>query len=370
MKILILADTSSIHTIRWANALQERGIEIYVIGFNPCNHLMFNEGVKTYSINISKRITLKDNGNFSKFIYLKSLSKLKKIIHKYKPDILHSYYASSYGFIGALMNFHPYYISVWGSDVFSFPKKSIISRKALKYSFSKADRIFSTSVIMANEIKAYTIKNINVIPFGVDLGQFTPKNKECPEPKKDFVIGTVKSLEEIYGIENLIRAFKILKNNFKDLNVKLLIVGEGSLEKYLKNLCKDLQIADQVEFAGRVSHQNVVDFLHKMDIAVFLSKQESFGVSVIEAMACEIPVIVSKVDGFKEIVENEEYGIFVDSENLKEISDHISKLILDENLRFQLGANGRRKVEQHYNWNENVAQMINVYHETVNSKKS
>ena len=370
MKVLIFADSSSMHTIRWANALRDKGIETAVLGLSPCKYPESYEGIKIYSANISFNTVVKEDGSINKFIYFKSLSKLKKIISDFKPDILHSYYASSYGFIGALVNFHPFYISAWGSDVFTFPRRSIFSRFILKYSLSKADRIFSTSKIMAKELKKYSSKYIHVIPFGVDLNVFIPNKKDESNTNKNFVIGTIKSLEEIYGIENLIRAFKLLNNNSRDLKVKLLIVGEGTLKNYLKNLCNDLQISDKVEFTGRVSHPNIVNYLHRIDIAVFLSKQESFGVSVIEAMACEIPVIVSKADGFKEIVENEENGIFVDSENLTEISDKISKLIFDENLRSQLGANGKRKVEQHYNWNENVAQMINVYHETINLNKS
>ena len=369
MKILILADTSSVHTIRWANALQKNGFEIAVLGFSNCEHQNFNNRIRVYSTYIPKKVTLKGNGIFSKLVYLKSILKVKRIINDFKPDCLHSYYASSYGLVGALTNFHPFYISVWGSDVFDFPQKSFMTKWILKYVLSKSDKIFSTSNVMAEEIKKYSNKSINVIPFGVELSLFNPVEKVETKMNNNFVIGSTKSLEDIYGIENLIRAFKMLKNNFKDLNIKLLLVGEGTLEKHLKNLCHDLQIENQVEFIGKVPHHDVVTYLHKMDIAVFLSKQESFGVSLLEAMACKIPVIVSKAKGFNEIVENDSNGIFVDSENLMEISNKMSKLIFNERLRFQIGASARKRVEQHYNWDENVTQMINTYKETINVSK-
>ena len=76
---------------------------------------------------------------------------------------MHAHYASSYGLIGSLMNFSPFVLSVWGSDVFEFPKLGIINKLVLKYNFFKADKILSTSNIMAKEIQLYTNKDIEVI---------------------------------------------------------------------------------------------------------------------------------------------------------------------------------------------------------------
>ena len=119
-------------------------------------------------------------------------------------DILHAHYASSYGLLGALANFHPFILSIWGADIFSFPKKSFLHRYIFNFNLRVADKILSTSQIMAKEIKKYTNKEIIVTPFGIDINTFKPGNKvDKIKGEFDFIIGTIKGLEEIYGIEYL-----------------------------------------------------------------------------------------------------------------------------------------------------------------------
>lgn len=293
---------------------------------------------------------------------LESLIKNKKIIKEFKPDILHSHYASSYGLLGALSGFHPFIISVYGSDVFNFPKKNFLAKKLLEFNLSKADKILSTSKIMAKEIESYSIKEIEVIPFGIDLNIFKPsENKKRLFNEKDIVIGTVKTLEDKYGIEYLIRAFKIVKDNHPELPLKLLLVGKGSRENYFKKLVDDLGITDATTFTGYVNPNEIQIFHNMIDISVFVSNEESFGVSVLEASACGKPVVVSNIGGLPEIVENNFTGIIVHEKNVKETTEAIEKLLMNKELRTSLGKNGRERVIRCYNIQDNVQQMIDIY---------
>ena len=100
-----------------------------------------------------------------------------------------------------------------------------------------------------------------------------------------------------------------------------------------------------------------------LDVFVSLSIEdsESFGVAVIEASACEKPVVVSRVGGFPEVVENNVTGIIVEKENVKEAADAMLKLIKDKYLREEMGKAGRKRVIKYFNWDENVTQMLNIY---------
>ncbi|MCD7873784.1 MAG: glycosyltransferase, partial [Acidaminococcaceae bacterium] len=148
---------------------------------------------------------------FFKIRYLEALLLLKKVIKIFQPDIIHAHYATSYGLLGALVGFHSYIISVWGSDIFDFPNISLFHKNIIKYNFFKADIILSTSNVMAEEIQKYTSKGIKVTPFGVDINEFKPLNVDSIFKPNKIVIGTIKTLEEKYGIEYLIRAFSIVK---------------------------------------------------------------------------------------------------------------------------------------------------------------
>ena len=127
---------------------------------------------------------------------------------------------------------------------------------------------------MAEEIRGYTTKAIEVTPFGVDLDIFRPRQVASIFDKNDIVIGTIKALEEEYGIEYLIRAFRILKKKQKNLPLKLLIVGGGFQEKYLKDLARELKIDRDIVFAGRVSHNEVPNYHNMLSVFVSLSNNQ------------------------------------------------------------------------------------------------
>jgi len=210
-KILFLADANSPHTIRWAKSIMASNYSLGIFCFHKIDSSLYSDcnNIKLYGLNVSRELQSTAEDDFSKLIYLKAINKVKKIIREFKPDIVHAHYASSYGLVGALSGFHPYIISMWGSDIFNFPNYSFIHKTILKYNLSKADKLLSTSRIMGSEAKKYTQKNIIVTPFGIDVNKFKPKIVKSIFNDDEIIIGTIKTFKKNYGIENLIRAFKI-----------------------------------------------------------------------------------------------------------------------------------------------------------------
>ncbi|MCK5676916.1 MAG: glycosyltransferase [Flavobacteriaceae bacterium] len=369
MKLLLLSDPNSPHSIKWAKSLAQNDIDIIIFGLGDIlvNDYDIIENIKVITLN--EKIT-REEGALSKLKYLKALPQIKNIINTFKPDILHAHYASSYGLLGALSGFSPFVLSVWGGDIFSFPKKSFVHKLSLKYSLEKADRILSTSHIMAKETKLYTHKKIEVTPFGIDMEQFKPTKVKSVFEKHDIVIGTIKTLEEKYGIEYLIKAFKILVDQYQDAPLKLLIVGGGSLEKELKQLTKDLDIEDKTVFTGKIPFLEVPKYHNMLSVSVSVSilDSESFGVAILEASSCAKPVVVSNVGGLPEVVEDGVSGFVVPPRDEKETAKAIEKLILDKELRTQIGNRGRERVRKLYDWHDNVKQMITIYKSVENEK--
>lgn len=361
MKVLLLADPSSAHTIKWANALNRKGIDIFIFGLSDYDHDGFDENINIELVAFSSSIKAAKDGNILKLNYLKAVPGLKKYISIIKPDIIHAHYASSYGLLGALTGFHPFYISVWGSDIYLFPKKSIFHRMIIKYSLSRANNIFSTSYTMKSEIKKYTSKEIKVVHFGIDTSVFKPAQIETVFKKDDIVIGTVKSLEHNYGIEYLISAFSLLVEKYPALSLKLLIVGGGSMKVALKEYAVEKKVDERTVFTGPVPFSEVPSYQNMLDIAVFPSVSESFGVSVLESSACEKPVVVSNVGGLPEVVKDGETGFIVEGQNPSQIAEAIEKLLFNKSLREQLGKNGRKRVMEDYNFSDNVNQMVEIY---------
>ncbi|MEO6904414.1 MAG: glycosyltransferase family 4 protein [Bacteroidia bacterium] len=359
-RILFLSDSNSEHTEKWVLGLADLGFEIGLFSFKEADYDWFSAHPKITSLN-SKQIPKSSSTFFIKIAYLRMLPELKKIITEFKPDILHAHYATSYGYLARLSGFKPYFISAWGTDVMKFPYKNIANKLLLKKNLEKAAQLFATSNTIKKYIQKITNAPVTVIPFGVDIKKYIPREIKRPYSDKTIVIGVIKPIEKIYAIDIIIKAFSLLVKRCTDCELKLMIVGIGSEKSNLEKLCKLENIAEQVNFVGRVNFSIISDYFNMIDVLVNVSTYESFGVSVIEAMACEKPVIVSNVGGLKEIVEEGLDGFLIPVNDFEKTSMAIEKLVKNKELRKQFGINGRQKVIEKYNWDDNLNQMAKIY---------
>lgn len=359
MKILLLSDINSAHTQKWVIYLSKHNLNIGIFSLSQ-PHKNWWENYENIQLlhhsNINEHYSIIQKIKYPFYTFA-----LKKIIQSFKPDILHAHYASSYGLIGALSKFHPFIISVWGSDVFDFPKKNFMNKKILKFNLNQADIITSTSNIMTDETQQYTSKKIITIPFGVDTKLFHPSNHKKIFTSNEIVIGTVKTLAHVYGIDLLIKAFyQLLKKN-PQLNLKLLVVGDGPHKNKLINLCQKLNIQDKVIFWGKVDNEKIPQLMAEIDIFVLLSREESFGVAAVEAMSCEKPIVASSAAGLSEIIENFNTGLIVEKNNPEAAANAIHYLLKNPQIAYQISKNARQKVLELYDIEKNVNAMLSLY---------
>lgn len=354
MKIALLGGLSSIHTIRWANVFAERGHNVHVI--TSKSHCKAIHNIST-SVKVDVLPFSSPHG------YYMNVGVLKKLLAKISPDVLNAHYASGYGTLGRLCGFHPYVLSVWGSDVFDFPYQSRYHMSIIKKNLLAPDLVCSTSNIMVKQTKSLCpeISKVSVTPFGVDTDVFKPLT-EFRDPHF-LTVGTVKALYHKYGIDILLNTFALVKTEMLkkglDINLRLMIAGDGPDMSKLQKLARHLNIATQCEWLGKVPHGEVPEILNKFDIYVALSRldSESFGVAVLEASACGLPVLVSNAGGLPEVVADNETGFIVPKEHYEVAADALTKLLLDFNLRKKMGKSGVDFVRKNYEWNSCVITM-------------
>ncbi|MCD6019418.1 MAG: hypothetical protein K0S53_2539 [Bacteroidetes bacterium] len=365
MRILLLSNTNSEHTEKWALGLAAKGVEVGLFSFNKASY-PWHQGKKNISLLFEPAEKMNAESISGKLGYLKFVDALKKTISEFKPDVVHAHYATSYGLIGALTGFHPYVVSAWGTDVMKFPQKNFINKAVLKYNLRKADVICATSHTISEFLKPVTNKLVEIIPFGVDVNEFRKKEVKNLFDKDVFVIGSIKPLEALYNTDVLIMAFGKLKLKYPERKIKLVIIGEGTQTEALKALTRKLKIESDVTFTGRIPYSEVSNYFNMLDVLVNISVYESFGVSVIEAMACEKSVVATNTGGLKEIIENSTFGSLVEVGNVEQTASEIERYLLDETLKQKIGKAAREKVVQKYNWEDNIKQMIDVYQKLLN----
>lgn len=364
MKVIFLSNAGSIHTIQWVTYLADLGIDVQVISQQPIG--------ESFPAHIPVHIL-----PFKGFLgYFLNTIPLRKLLKELKPDVLNVHYASGYGTTARLTNFHPYVLSVWGSDVFEFPLRSSLHKYLLKKNLAAADTIASTSIAMRNQTQQFLSagRPISITPFGVDFSKFSRKQISKGH-QSSVTVGTVKTLKHVYGIDILIHALAKVYNLLQQQNSKLAekikfrIVGGGEDLHKLQQLAENLGIEHIITFVGRVEHDAVPQELAKLDIYVALSRQESFGVAVLEAQAMGLPVVVSNVGGLPEVVKQGETGYIVETENPDQAAEMIIKLVLDQQLRDEFAMNAEHFARQNFSWEACAQQMQKVYQDTLVSFK-
>ena len=271
--------------------------------------------------------------------------------------------------LARLTNFHPMLLSVWGSDIYEFPKKSFLHKIFLISNLNSSDSIASTSQCMSQETRLLIPdKPIFITPFPVDIDRFIPNTIEHFITQKTIRIGTVKGLKSIYAIDVLIKAFSIVQNHLPNYKLELHIAGHGDQLDKLVDLTRQLKV-ENVKFLGFISNDQVPSLLQTFDIFVALSRQESFGVAVIEAGACGLPVIVSDAEGFKEIVKDNVTGFIIPIDDSVTAAEAMIKLILDPNLRKTLGINARKFVLSEFSPHICTQKLLHAMNQTINGIK-
>lgn len=345
-RLVLLADAGSSHTAKWARAFAKRGWDVHVVSLRM-------GGIPDVEVHT---LLPKLPGKLG---YLTVARQVKELVYALQPDVLHAHYATSYGLLGAMTGYRPFVISVWGSDVYDFPRQGPLQKALLKRNLAKADAISSTSRAMAHVALRYVDRPIEVIPFGVELNAFTPgEEPEIP------TIGCAKLLEPKYGQEFLIRALRIIVERDPDRPLRLMLAGDGSMREALENLARDLAMANRTTFLGALPHEEVPRFMRGLTLFAMPSveESESFGVAAVEAASCALPVVASWVGGVGEVVLDEVTGLLVPPRDPLMLADALERLLDDASLRAEMGTNGRAMVRQSYDWNKNVDQMEALYH--------
>ncbi len=215
---------------------------------------------------------------------------------------------------------------------------------------------------------------VQIIHPGVDFQRFQILNRdECREEirrhlrltPREFLILFVSMNFEIKGLTELMAGLAKLKSKHHVNRFKLLVIGKGNVKKFGK-LARQLEITDHILFLGVVPREELIRFYIASDVFSMLSKFDTFGISVLEAMAASLPVIISNNVGARDIVRQGENGFIIANPSFaEEIADRIASLT-DEGVRRKLGKESRITAGNH-GW-EAVAQRVQaLYEEILNS---
>lgn len=214
----------------------------------------------------------------------------------------------------------PYIVSEHLKEFLLPPGWTGFQRKMVERSYQYAAQIIATSTALKQAIRDQypeTHGKITVIPNPADIQHF-PLRSESPGKTEPFTFITVALFRPEKRLDLLLRAFRNIVTGISSDKTKpqLILVGDGPLKTRLKNLAKELQIADHVHFAGYKAKESLVPLLHRSHVFCFTSEVETFGVAPIEAMATGLPVIATRCGGPEDTVQDHT-GILIPVNNVE-----------------------------------------------------
>lgn len=294
---------------------------------------------------------------------------LKKKIKKFDADILLAYRVTSYGFLGACTNFHPFVVSqqgitdVWPPDSISTPFKAWIGRYALK----KADLIHAWGQVMVPamlELKADPNK-IKVLAKGVDTEWF--RYEESDKDWSRIYAVVTRTISPDYRHEVILKAARILKDN--KLPIEIHIIGDGPLWEGLKQMATDLDINDVVIWEGRIPNAELPKFLRKSNMYISTPISEGVSASLFEAMAAGSFPVCTDLPGVRAWIESGKNGYLVPVDDQEALANAVMDAWNNKELMKQALRENKAVIDNKATFQKNMPVIVGMYERLIAEKR-
>lgn len=353
MHIGMVANARSVHTQRWARAYAERGhrVDVLSIREQPI------PGARCHRIAVGP-VDSRSRG-WTALSYLRLGLTLGRHLRELRPDVVQACYATTHGALAAFAGRHPWLLSVWGSDVAGAADAGWARRAWTRRAVAGADAVCATSRFLAREVERLCPVPVAVTPFGVDVERFRrpPGARSRSARRDELVVGYVKTLAPRYGPGVLVEALARLAA--EQVPVRLVMIGRDETGGAVARQAARLGVADRVSFAGFVPHEELPARLAGLDVVVNPSTcQEAFGVSILEASACSLPVVATAVGGVREVCLDGRTGLLVPPGDPQALAGALLTLANDPATARAMGEAGRRFVVETYRWEDCVRRML------------
>ncbi len=302
--------------------------------------------------------------------------KLGSVLKKEKFDVIHAHASKDLWLIVPALKISrlktPLFLT---KHVGSFIEKKDLLHKFL---YNRINTVFAiSSIIRKNllETTPLTESKIEILHNGIDTGKLNPVNADGEKIRNEFeigkheiVIGMIARFTWGKGHEEFLEAAADLKQKYS--NLKFMIVGEASrgeesYENKIKRLADKLNLKDAVIFTGY--REDIPDLLAAMDVFVFPSHSEAFGIALIEAMALGIPSVCSDSNGILDIAVDGETSLLFKTKDAQDLSKKLEQLIVSKELRTLFGKSSRKRATEKFEIKKLIKLMINYYEKPLKS---
>lgn len=363
MRLAFLSIGRHVHTERWIQWFAQRNHECHLLTVQPGPV----DGVTVHDITTT--------GPGKPLRYWRSLQKVRELLRDLQPDLLNTHFLTGYGYWGYFSRFRPNVLTVWGDDVYVTPFANPLKRWLARRALAGCDALTGDSVdilktachsLGADPRKAYRVL------WGVDQGQFRPGRADawrkrhglCPE---DIVFLSPRSYTQpYYNIDVVIEAARRVRAS--EPRARFLFCGyEGDPLPFARRAAA-AGLAESVTVLGRIPHTEFAEVLNAGDVFISVPSVDATAVSLLEAMSCGMPVIVSALPSAMEWVTDGVTGTVVPPRDVAALAAAMLAYARSPDQRRSHGDRALALAREHFAFDRNMEYVAAIYAELVDGR--
>ena len=357
MKLIYFSLGYSTHDYRFLKAISDGGHEVHFVQLEGNQRQVESRLVPE---NVRQVIWKGGCEPFKWSNLAKLVRDFRRVVKEIQPDLIHAGPIQTCAFIAILSGFRPILTMSWGFDLMDDVHKNKWWEWVTDYTLKRSTFFISDANVtrdMAVKHGMNPEKTI-VFPWGVDLEHFNVETLKRSNVQT-FTLFCNRSWETRYGVDVLARAFvQVAQQNE---NVDLILLGGGSQGAKIRQILQSGGVLERVTFGGQISQTDLPRWYHMADLYISPSHVDGSSVSLMEALACGLPCLVSDIPANKEwVFENENGWLFRDGD-ANNLAEKILAAISQREKLPEIGRASRSTAEMRADWKKNAEALMNVY---------
>ena len=361
MKVLYFSRDYTPHDYRFLNAICENGDEVWYLRLETRNK--YESRQLPAAVHIAEWQFGKSPFNFGSDED-RAVEALRDVYESIKPDIVHSGPLTDCSYLTAKAGLHPHTAMSWGFDLGREIETDPKALERARFALANADWFLGdcfTELDKAAEL-GYDPSRAEIFPWGIDVDRFSPAESSLREKimgDGNFLVLSLRTMEPNYDVETAVRAFLIAVRS--EPGMRMILLGDGSQMPKLRQIAETDSNGDKIMFLGRQPNEMLVDYYRSCDLYVSASIVDGSSVSLLEAMGCGIPVLMSAIPGNLEWVRDKENGLLFETGNIEELSQKMVYCCRNREQMEKYAVSARTLIEEKADWNKNKTRIHTAY---------
>jgi glycosyltransferase involved in cell wall biosynthesis len=292
---------------------------------------------------------------------LSLLADLRRVIRQVQPDLIQAGPLQRAAFLVALSGFRPLLSMSWGYDLLFDARRNFLWRWATRYTLRRSAVMLGDCDTIRRLARSHGMPDERIVtfPWGIDLRHFSSQPPVLNLQHETFNLLSTRGWEPIYGVDIIARAF--VQAALQRPELRLILLGNGSQAAQLRQVFLRAGVEDRVLYPGQVSQADLPRYYHMADLYLSASHSDGTSISMLEAMACARPVLLSDIPGNREWVQPGENGWLFPDGDEQALAQAILRAVEQREQLVEMGAAARRTAEQRADWEKNFPKLLEAY---------